>query len=50
MKTALLILNAFCAGSLAYQWYLGLTVPAWIALLWCSSVLLQSLEDWWDKK
>ena len=50
MKKLILFANLVAIMALGYQWYQGLEVPAWVALIWCVAATVHDLENYLEGK
>lgn len=44
MNKLSVVISGISCIILATSWYLGLTVPAWVALIWCVTTFVADLE------
>ena len=50
MKLFSLILTGFCALVYAIEWYAGIQIPAWQALIWVSVVFIHDMFEYMESK
>lgn len=41
-----MILSGFCACVYAFEWYNGIQIPAWQALIWVLVAFVNDLDDY----
>lgn len=49
-KLLILVLNAIAIAIFAHDTWVGNTVPAWVALIWCISASLHELEKYLETR
>lgn len=50
MLTLRVLLTGFCVIAYAFQWYEGVMVPAWHALIWVALAFINDLDEYLYKK
>ena len=50
MTKFLMFISGFCCVLYAIDWYLGVSVPAWVALLWCGATFFHDLDAYKREK